>query len=57
MKVTALTGRRRARRDMDVRRGRKLVPGTTTTFRGKKWRVTGAGYERGIPVVHLSPLA
>lgn len=39
--------------EMDLRSGRKLVPGQYTRFVGLLRKVLAVGYEQGVPVVHL----
>lgn len=50
------TAGRRSRKPIDIRPGRKLIPGRVTTFQRKKYLVKAVGYDPGGPVVHLQVL-
>lgn len=57
MKVEArihIAGKKSKAKTLDVRPGRKLIPGERTRFGGLLYRVLGFGYEAGKPVVHIS---
>ena len=38
---------------MDLRPGRKVIPGRYTRYVGLLRKVLAVGYEQGVPVVHL----